>query len=222
MSPKSLILVGFALLWAGGVSAQTDQAYAVRPGDRLTIQLFTAAGQQVDVVGGQRTIDRNGDLFLPYIGTVQVSGLDHTGIRALLADRYGEFYSDPVLDLQVELKISVTGAVPRAGQFYLDPTATLAEALAVAGGATPEYAVASVYIPSDPTAVQLVRDGVSTVLNFRAQEVSQETLDMRIKSGDWLHVPYQPRSAVRDEILFWGSVVTLVASTVGLIILLGG
>ena len=221
MSPKSLILAGFALLWAGGAAAQDEETYAVRPGDRLTIQLFTAAGQKVDVVEGPRTIDRNGDVFLPYIGTVHMSGLDQAGIRTLLVDQFGEYYSDPVLDLRVELKISVTGAVPKPGQFYLDPTATLAEALAIAGGATPEFAVSASYIPSDPTRVRLVRDGVATTLNFRAQEVRQETLDMRIRSGDWLHVPYQPRSRLRDEVQFWGGVVSLAASTIGLIILIG-
>ena len=215
------MLAGFALLWATGVSAQDEEAYAVRAGDRLTIQLFTSAGQEVNVVEGQRIIDRNGDVFLPFVGTVQVVGLDQTGIRRLLTERFGEFYLDPVLDVKVELKISVTGAVPQPGQFFLDPTATVAEALAVAGGTTPEFAIANVNLPSDPTRVRLVRDGVARVLNFRAQEVSQETLDIRIKSGDWLHVPYQRRSRIRDEVQFWGGLVGLAASTIGLILLIG-
>jgi polysaccharide export outer membrane protein len=220
MLPKALTVAGLALLWAGAVAAQSqDVDYSTRPGDRVTIRLFTAAGVQVDVVGGERTIDRGGDIFLPYVGTVQVAGLDQGGIRDLLTDRYGEFYSDPVVDVVVRLKISVTGAVPAPGQFYLDPTATVAEALAVAGGATPEFAVAGNYIPSDPTRVRLVRDGRSVTLNFRAQEVSQETLDIRIRSGDWVHVPYQPRSRIRDEVQFWSGVVSLTASVLGVLYL---
>jgi len=215
------LLAGLAALWASGVTAQETGAYSVRSGDRLTIQLFTAAGQKVQVVEGQRIIDRNGDVFLPYVGTVQVVGLDQRSIRGVLADRFGEFYSDPVLDVKVELKVSVTGAVPKPGQFYLDPTATLAEALAVAGGTTPEFAISNINLPSDPTRVRLVRDGVATILNFRAQEVSQETLELRIKSGDWLHVPYQRRSAIRDEVQFWGGIVGLLASSLGLILLIG-
>ncbi len=215
------MLAGLSLLWAAGVHAQNVEEYAIRPGDRLTVQLFTAAGQKVDVVEGQQIIDRNGDVFLPFVSSVHVAGLDQAGVREVLATRFGEFYSDPVLAVKVELKFSVTGAVPRPGQFYLDPTATLAEALAVAGGTTPEFAIASASLPSDPTRVRLVRDGVATILNFRAQEVSQETLDLRIKSGDWLHVPYQQRSRVRDEVQFWGSLISLAASTLGLIILIG-
>ena len=43
---------------------------------------------------------------------------------------------------------------------------------------------------------------------------------MRIQSGDWIHVPYRERSRVRDEIQFWGSVVSFAASVVGLVILI--
>ena len=214
------MFAGLSLCWAAGVSAQNTEGYAIRPGDRLTVQLFTAAGVKETVVEGQRIIDRNGDIFLPFVNTVQVAGLDQTGVRALLVTRFGVFFSDPVIDVKVELKISVTGAVPKPGQFFLDPTATVAEALAVAGGTTPEFAIANLNLPSDPTRVRLVRDGVAITLNFRAQEVSQETLDLRIKSGDWLHVPYQQRSRIRDEVQFWGSLVSLAASTIGLIILI--
>lgn len=221
MLPRSLILAGLSLLWAAGVSAQNNEGYAIRPGDRLTIQLFTAAGVKETVVEGQRIIDRNGDVFLPFVNTVHVAGLDQTGVRKLLVDRFGEFFSDPVIDVKVELKISVTGAVPKPGLFFLDPTATVAEALAVAGGTTPEFAIANINLPSDPTRVRLVRDGVAVTLNFRAQEISQETLDMRIKSGDWLHVPYQRRSRIRDDVQFWGSIISLAATSLSLIILIG-
>ena len=226
MLQRSLILTTAAFLLAVGAHAQEivpggETAYAVQSGDRIQLQMFTAAGVEVGEVEGERIIDRAGNVFLPYVGTVMVVGLDQGGIRELLVDRYSEFYSDPVIDVKVELKISVTGAVPQPGQFYLDPTATLAEALATAGGTTPEFAISAVFIPSDPTQVRLVRDGVATILNFRAEEVSQETLNMRIKSGDWLHVPYQPRSRVRDEIQFWGSVIGILTSTIGLAVLIG-
>jgi polysaccharide export outer membrane protein len=218
---RFLILASFALFYGTGISAQANESYSVRAGDRITIQLFTAAGQKVNVVEGQRIIDRNGEVFLPYVGTVILAGLDQAGVRNLLTERYEAFYSDPVLDLKVELRVSVTGAVPRPGQFYLDPSATVAEALTLAGGTTPEFAIANVNLPSDPTRVRLVRNGVSTIVNFRAEEVSYETLQLRIKSGDWLHVPYQRRSWIRDEVQFWGSVVALAASSISLIVLLG-
>lgn len=222
MLPKSLTLACAALLTASTLAAQVaDNDYITRPGDRVTITLFTAAGVRVDVVDGERTIDRQGDVFLPFVGTVQVSGMNQTSIRELLTDRYGEFYSDPVVDVTVKLKISVTGAVPVPGQYYLDPTATLAEAMAVAGGATPEFAVASNFIPSDPTRVRLVREGRAIVMNFRAQDVTQETLNMRIRSGDWIHVPYQRRSRIRDEVQFWSGLVSLAGGVVGLLYISG-
>lgn len=201
------------------VAAQ--DTYDIRAGDRVTTQLFTAAGEEVPVIGGERIVDRNGDVFLPFVGSVQVTGLDETGLRELLTRRYSSFYDQPVVDVEVELRVNVTGAVGRPAQYFMDPTATIADVIAEAGGVGAEFAVSNVQIPSDPENVRLVRDGETLILNLRPREVTDETLNMRIQSGDWFHVPYRRRSRIRDEVTFWGSVVSFTASVVGLVILIG-
>ncbi len=211
-------------LLAGTLAAQEasqEAPYEIRPGDRLTTTLFTAAGTEVQVVKGARIVDRNGNVYLPLVGSLHVSGLDETKLRELLTREYARYYDSPVLDLKVELRVNVTGSVFLPGQYFLDPTATIIDALASARGATPDVAVTSLQIPSDPGAVRLVRDGETIVLNLRPDEVTEEVLKMRVRSGDWIHVPTRGRSRVRDEITFWGSVVSFATSIVALLILSG-
>ncbi len=217
---RSLALAGLFALLPTLVAARQDVTYSLRPGDRVTVEVFTAAGQKVDVVAGERILDRNGDVYLPFVGTIHATGLDQTTLRETLVTAYEAFYSEPVVNVKVELRVSVTGAVPRPGQYFMDPTATLLDALSQAGGVNPEYAVVGNQIPSDPREVQLVRDGVRHVLNFRPGEITEETLGMRVRSGDWLHVPAEDKTAVRDQVLFWGSVLSFVTSVAGLVVLI--
>ena len=203
------------------MSAQESSEYTIRTGDRITTQLFSAAGEEIGVIGGQRIVDREGRLFLPFVGSTEVAGLQENSLRDLLVERYGEFYNEPVVDVQVELRVNITGAVGSPGQYFLDPTATISDAMANAGGINAELAVVGSQLPADPENVRLVREGEDLrILNLRPDEVVDSVLQERIRSGDWFHVPFRGRSRIRDEITFWGSVVSFTASIVGLIYLI--
>ena len=216
----------FLLSWLPGTAAAQEDdhehpGYALRSGDRIEIDLYSA-GVEIVVVGGERYIDVNGDVFLPYIGPINVLGMDQTSLRLELTRRYTEFYSEPVLDVQVDLRITVTGSIRLAGSYFLPPTATLLDAIAEAGGMAPEITGPGLQnLPADQSQVRLVRDGVTHVLNLRPDEVVDSILHMPIQSGDWIHVPNQARSRVRDELQFWGGILGFVANITAVILLVG-
>lgn len=210
----------FSLCAAPSAVRAQDQEYVLRPGDKVTITVFTAGGEQVSVVSGERILDRVGDMFLPYVGTIHAAGLDQTTLRELLVSRFETFYSQPVVNVKVELRVNVTGTVGRAGQYYMDPTATIIDVLSAAGGPGSEVSNTGYGVASDPGHVRLVRDGQTYVFSIRPDEVTAETLLLRVRSGDWIHVPARTRSRVRDEITFWGSVLSLVTGAVSLAILI--
>ena len=83
-----------------------------------------------------------------------------------------------------------------------------------------EYAINLQVIPSDPSQVRLVRDGASIVFSVRPDDITEETLELRVRSGDWIHVPTKSRSRIRDEVTFWGSLLSITSSFISLIILL--
>ncbi len=136
--------------------------------------------------------------------------------------RYGrsDSYTDPVITVNVELGVNITGIVGSPGHYLLDPTATIVDALATAGGAGGEVAVSNT-VAGNPSAVRLVRDGQTIILDLRPETADPRVLAMRIQSGDWIHVPPRPRSRFRDEIQFWGSLVSLFTSMVAAVVLIG-
>jgi polysaccharide export outer membrane protein len=219
MLPTVRALPVLTLLLTAPLAAQDTAPYTLRPGDRITVDVFTAAGQRVDVVSGARIVDREGAMYLPYVGTVQTAGLDETGLRTRLTELFGHFYDQPVVNVKVELRVNVTGSVGRPGQYYLDPSATIIDAIAEAGGAASEYALNTIQIPSDQSQVRLVRDGRTQILNIRPDEITEPVIRMRIHSGDWIHVPARRRSRVRDELTFWGSIISFATGVATLIIL---
>ncbi len=216
-----LRLLTLVFLLCAVPAAAQETTYSIRSGDRITVRLFTAAGDEVQVVNDARIVDPDGDLFLPYVGTVHVAGLNEASLRELLSTQYSEFYDQPVIDIRVELHINVTGSVGAPGQYYLNPTSTVLDAMTAAGGTSSEYAVTTISVPADPTRVRLIRDGELIILNLRPEEVDPTVLEMTIRSGDWYHVPSRERSRIRDEITFWGSVVSFASSAIALVILIG-
>lgn len=202
-----------------------QEQYSVQPGDQVQIEFFTGAGTRLDEVAGTRIVDMVGEIFLPYVGTVTVTGLDAAGIRDLLVEQYAGFYASPVVDVAVRLRVNVLGSVRNPGHFFVDPTCTVIDAIAMAGGFTSEFEYGGGGgggNASDPSQVRLVRGQDTRILDLRAESEQPDHFSIRIQSGDWLYTPPRPRSRWRDEIIFWGSVASLMTSVVTLAILIGG
>lgn len=187
--------------------------YGVRTGDEIETTFYTAGGAALASMEGTRLVDREGNLFLPLVGTVQVGGMDAARIRTELGERFASFYQEPVITVNVRLKVNVTGIVGQAGRYLLDPTATLIDALSEAGGAGLEFTI-STNAAADLEHVQLIRDGQTTLLDLRPESVTPATLALRVQSGDWIHVPPKVRNRLRDDVTFWGGVLSLVTSAV--------
>lgn len=165
-------------------------------------------------------MDGNGELFLPFLGTVPVLGLDAEEVRVLLRERYGTLYSDPVVEVVANVNVNITGAVLRPGRYFVSPTATLVDAVSVAGGISSEIDLGLMGGASDPSQVRLVRDGVATVIDMRPLEVRPQVLELVVQSGDWLHVPRATRSQRREDIVFFNYFLSMLLTAASLIVLI--
>ena len=192
----------------------------VQPGDQVIITAYTAAGTRLAEVSGERTVDPNGELFLPFLRTVPVVGLETAGIRRLLEERLAVLYSDPVVEVTTNVNVNITGAVRDPGQFFVPPLSTLVDVLARAGGVTSDVDLSIGGGASDASRVQLVRDGVGTVIDLRPLAVSPEVVSLQVQSGDWLYVPRARRSRFKEDITFWGSAFGALFTLASLIVLL--
>ncbi len=201
------------------LSAQ-DGTYGVQPGDKVTLDFFTAAGVRSTEIAGERKVDRNGEIFLPFLGTISVLGKDAEAIRSLLEDRYSVIFAEPVLQVVVELRINITGMVRRPGSYYVDPTLTVVDALAEAGGSSGEIDLGTGGGAADASKVRLARrSGELRILDLRPDRITRETRAIKIQSGDWIHVPPQSQSRLRDDVQFYGGVLAILVSMASLIVI---
>lgn len=147
-------------------------------------------------------------------------GLGTAGIRRLLEARYSALYSDPVVEVVTSVNVNITGAVRNAGQFFVPPFSTLVDSLARAGGATSDVDVGLSGGASDPSQVRLIRDGRTLVVDLRPMGMNPEIFSLQVQSGDWLHVPRAPSSQAREQISFWGGLLTTLLTAASLVVLI--
>ncbi|RXN86632.1 hypothetical protein C7R54_16990 [Achromobacter aloeverae] len=169
---------------------------AVGPGDTLGINIMGTGGAQARV-----TIDADGGVVVPMLGTIRVSGLTPAAIgRRIEQDlRSRGFMTDPqvaveVLTLRSRI-VSVLGKVERPGRYPIEGHLSVLELLAMAGGASKDAA----------DVVTLVRraDGGKDRINLyvsNRQAPSQTVQDTELQPGDVVFVPDAPRFYVYGEV----------------------
>src|SRR5690606_42123549 len=82
-------------------------------------------------------LNANGDWTRPLLGTIHHAGVPLDDVRDLLMERYLVELKNPSITIRPLRRIYVLGEVNRPGLPALDPTLTLAGAVAIAGGANP-------------------------------------------------------------------------------------
>src|SRR5262249_49260020 len=77
---------------------------------------------------------------MPVLGDIEIRGKRPTAIKSELEARLKDYVNTPSVTITVEefqpIVISVLGEVSKVGSYPLDPRATVAQALASAGGLT--------------------------------------------------------------------------------------
>jgi len=110
--------------------------YVIGPGDELLIR----AWGQIDLDIHAR-VDRNGTIFIPKVGQLNVSGLRFEQLQGFLASQIGRIYQN--FDLTVTLgdlrsiDIYVVGQASQPGRYTVSSLSTLANAIFASGGPSP-------------------------------------------------------------------------------------
>ena len=144
------------------------------PGDVVLMQIWR---EEIDI---NETVPQNGMISFPRLGVLDVRGMSQDSLRAHLVREYGKYVrdADSRIRLDVHRKVRVTGAVQNPNVYTLNPTWTVADAIAAAGGALPE---------GRRDRVELRRDG--QVVQVLLLDESRAIADSPVQSGDQLHVP---------------------------------
>ena len=127
------------------VQAQERNNGRVTPGDQIRIRAWMA-----ETMDGQYDVDERGEVILPRLGRVKVGGLTASEVRDSLQAAYAEFLRGGLVDVRVLRRVGVGGEVSRPTLYWVDPTISLRDAIALAGGITTE---------GDRSNVVLIREG---------------------------------------------------------------
>ena len=166
-----------AMTWSvpaasAGAQASADDRQTIRPGDVIKVAIFREPDMSLDYV-----VDETGSVVFAGVGEYNVLGLTKSTLEVRLLADYARRLRDPNIDVTVLRRVRIIGSVNDPGLHLVDATVTIADALAMAGGAT---------ALGDPDKVRIIRDG---------QEVAVDlTVDTRlgasiIRSGDQIFVP---------------------------------
>lgn len=143
-----------------------------RPGDIVRLTIW----REPDMSGEFR-IDENGVVVLPRLGRMRVVDDSPEVLERKLVREYERFLQHSSIDVTLLRRVQVLGAVRNPGLYPVDATMSVADALALAGGATSE---------GNPRRVQLVRDGERIGVKLNADT---PLASAQIRSGDQLFVP---------------------------------
>jgi polysaccharide export outer membrane protein len=142
------------------------------PGDIVRVKIW----REPDL-SGEFPVEEGGAVILPKLGPRQVVGRPPDSVKAGLAREYLAFLNHTSVDITLLRRVQVTGAVRNPGLYPVDPSMTIGDALALAGGVTGN---------GKKDQVELLRYGepVTGRLSGRTR-----IADSPLRSGDQLYVP---------------------------------
>ena len=149
-------------------------------------------------MSGDVAVDEQGVATLPRLGPLRVANLPADSLKRLLVSSYARYLRDPAVDITVLRRITVLGAVRTPNVYHVEPTMTVADALALAGGAAPNGKVDEVELRR--------RDRGAAVKLTRGTRLA----DTPIRSGDELYVPQRSWFS-RNAPLVFGAIGTTVS-----------
>jgi polysaccharide biosynthesis/export protein len=165
-------------------SEAQPSTYLIQPGDVLEISVWREEYLEREVI-----VQPDGMISFPLVGIVRAAGGSVQALQERVAERLVLYIPDPVVTVSITdirgNRIYVIGQVQRPGEFIMNPTVDVVQALALAGGTTPFASLNDIKI--------LRRSGDRQLaIDFSYSDVERgRNLDQNIvlQSGDVIIVP---------------------------------
>ncbi len=155
--------------------------YVLGPGDQLLIR----AWGKIDL-SSRETIDRNGQINLPKVGTITVAGLRYSQVEGYLHSAISALFKDFELNVTLgqlrTIQIFVLGDARQPGTYTVSSLSTLVDALFNSGGPSATGSMRR---------IQLRRES-KTITDFDIYDLIEKgdkSHDVRLLPGDVLFIP---------------------------------
>jgi polysaccharide biosynthesis/export protein len=184
------LLTFLALAAAVGVvhaaEARVDEpTYTVKAGDTLAIAVW----KEPDLTSNAVLVRPDGTFSFPLVGQVDARGKNVQELQNLITDRLRKYIAEPVVTVSVQEvkgnKVYVIGQVNKPGDFVVNPSVNVMQALSMAGGATAFASLNNIIIlrrsPSGQIAVPFHYNDVT-----HGRDLQQ---NIELQAGDVVVVP---------------------------------
>jgi polysaccharide export outer membrane protein len=151
-------------------------------------------------MSGDFQVNNSGSVILPRLGALDVTAIEADSLQSLLGERYKVFLNNPSIEVMLLRRVSIMGAVRTPGVYPVDPTLTISDAVALAGGPAAD---------GKRDHVEIRRNGTRVAADLRNDVL---IADSPVQSGDQIYVP-QKSWIARNTWLF-SAVITLAAVVV--------
>ena len=155
--------------------------YVLGPGDELLIR----AWGKIDL-DSRVTVDRNGQIYLPKIGSLTVAGLRYEQIEGYLHSAIGALFKDFQLNVALgqlrSIQIFVLGNARQPGGYTVSSMSTLVDALFASGGPSATGTMRHIQL----------RRGGQALTEFDIYDLMQKgdkSHDVRLLPGDVIYFP---------------------------------
>jgi len=172
-----------------------------QPGDAVRIQIWDLYVEEVNL-SRDYPINPDGYIIMPYIGELKVKGLTAYELMQILEERYKEYLRNPYVYVRPLIRITMQGAFNRPGSYRVDPSSSLWDLVALAGGPREDCNIQRMRVERSGRVV------MKNLLHSFQKGYSLE--DVGIESGDQVHAPFR----VRIDLGIILNMVTLAASLV--------
>lgn len=166
---------------AGDIRADVKDALA--PGDAIRLSSW-----REPQIAGVYTVDETGMVALPMIGSRKATQLPAQEFKRQLEAEYAKQLRNQEAQVTTLRRVRVLGAVKNPGIYHVDATMNLADAIALAGGATNDGKLQS---------VRILRGG----REIRLDLTSRAPLEEYVRSGDQIMVPQRSWMARNGVVL---------------------
>jgi len=156
--------------------------YVIGPGDEIRVIVWGKVTGKWNVI-----VNRDGNIALPKVGIIGVTGLTFKEIKSLLYRELSQYYSGFEMDVSMgrlrSIQVYVVGNARRPGAYTISSLSTLVNALFAAGGPAKTGTMRD---------IQVKRNG-KTIVHFDVYDFllkGDKTKDIRLMPEDVIFIPH--------------------------------
>jgi polysaccharide export outer membrane protein len=144
----------------------------LRPGDLVRLRVWREPDMSGDFL-----VNEAGIAVLPEIGPMEVTSGPADAVEASIIRELSTYLNHPSIDVALLRRVQVAGAVEKPGLYHIDPTMTIGDAIALAGGVSSS---------GRTDKVEILRAGQKLPGSVSGRSYISQT---PVRSGDQLYVP---------------------------------